>query len=135
LKVERDLSKIGPAADTLRLWLQGTLDDEGIACVELSVVEGLTNSIIHGPKTHAKAITVFLEITDAEVSVEIEDGLPHVPGLFDNAGAHRFDFDPLDIQSIPDSGRGLSLILVSMDKVEFRTVGEQVRLRMTRRRG
>jgi anti-sigma regulatory factor (Ser/Thr protein kinase) len=134
LTVKRDLNEIGPAADTLRTWLHGTLDEDGAAGVELSMVESLTNSILYGPEGNLEPIDVFLEITDTEVSLEIEDGLPPVPELFANAGARKLDFDPDDLQNIPVSGRGLSLIVVSMDRVEYRTVDGQVRLRMVRRR-
>lgn len=132
--VKRDLEAIGPAADTLRSWLHEVLDQEGLACVELALVEALTNSITFGAEAIKEPIGVFLEINATDVVVEIEDGLPPVRGLFDGAGAERLEFDPADRQNIPESGRGLSLIVVSMDEVGFRTVGDQVRLRMVRRR-
>lgn len=132
--VERNLEAIGPIADKLRLSLNGVLDEDGVACVELALVEALTNSILFSPQSAKDQILVFLDVTDAEVAVEIEDGAPLVPDLFSGAGAERLDFDPGDRQGIPESGRGLSLIVVSMDEVGFRTVDGRTRLRMVRRR-
>lgn len=132
--VERNLSDIGPAADALRASLKDVLDEEGVACVELALVEALTNSIHFGPDSSEEPILVFLDVTATDVAVEIDDGSPPLPGLFDGAGAEKLDFDPSDRQNIPESGRGLSLIVLSMDEVGFRTVGDRSRLRMVRRR-
>lgn len=132
--VERNLDAIGPAADALRASLQDVLDEEGVACVELALVEALTNSIHFGPDSSAGPILVFLDVTATDVAVEIDDGSPPMPELFDGAGAENLDFDPSDRQNIPESGRGLSLIVLSMDEVGFRAVGDRSRLRMVRRR-
>lgn len=132
--VERNLDAIGPVADALRATLKDVLDEEGVACVELALVEALTNSIHFGPDPSAGPILVFLDVTDTEVAVEIDDGAPPVPGLFDGAGAEKLDFDPADRQNIPENGRGLSLIVLSMDEVGFRAAGDRSRLRMVRRR-
>lgn len=132
--VERNLDAIGPFADDLRNHLQKILDEEGVACVELAVVEALTNAILFNPATLADPISVYLQVTETDVTVEIDDGAAPVPGLFDGAGAEMLDFDPTDRQNIPESGRGLSLIVVSMDEVRYRNVGDRTRLSMKRRR-
>jgi serine/threonine-protein kinase RsbW len=132
--VNRDLAAIGPVADALRASLSGVLDCEGVACVELALVEALTNSIVSGSQALDDPIGVFLQITESDVVVEVEDLSPPIYELFDGAGEHRLDFDPDDIANIPEGGRGLSLIVISMDEVGFRTVGDQVRLRMVRHR-
>ena len=134
LMVQRDLDALGPAADRMREWLDGVLDEDGAACVELSFVEALTNSIRYSPADSPRPIGVYLEISDAEVVVEIEDGSPPMPGLFDGAGAGRLDVGLDDLENLPEGGRGLSLIVISMDQVAFRVIEGEVRLRMTRRR-
>ncbi len=133
-EVRRDLQELGPAADRLRGGLIGTLGDEEIACVELAFVEALTNSIRHGPSNGQRPISVFLDVTEKQVAVEIEDGSSLMPGLFDGAGEEQLDFDLDDLENLPEGGRGLSLIVISMDEVSFRQTGAQVRLRMVRNR-
>lgn len=132
--IDRDLEAIGPVADALRDSLQDSLDEDGLACVELAVVEALTNAVLFGASTTGAPVELFLEIGDRDVVVEIGDETQPDPALFEGAGLDRLDFDPDDRQSIPESGRGLSLIVISMHEVGFRKVGDQVRLRMVRHR-
>ncbi len=132
--VARDLAELGKAADQLRQWLEPDIDEDGLACVELAFVEALTNSILYGPPDSGQPIGVFVDILDAQIVVEIEDGSPPMPTLFDNAGAHRLEFDIQDIENLPEGGRGLSLIAISMDEVTFRVTDDRVRLRMVKNR-
>ena len=132
--VGRDLTELAKAADQLRQWLEADIDEDGLACVELAFVEALTNSILYGPPDTGQPISVFVDILDAQVAVEIEDGSPPMPTLFDDAGAHRLEFDVKDIENLPEGGRGLSLIAISMDEVTFRVTDDRVRLRMVKNR-
>lgn len=132
--VGRDLGELGRTADHLRHLLNDVVDEYSLSCIELAFVEALTNSILHGPPDTDTPIAVFVEILDTQVVVEIEDGSPPMPTLFDNAGAHRLEFDIKDIENLPESGRGLSLIAISMDEVTFRVIEDRIRLRMVRYR-
>jgi serine/threonine-protein kinase RsbW len=134
MTVGRDVSELGRAADQMRAWLYGILNDDAAAGVELALVEALTNSIRHGPPDSAQPIGIFLEVTDSDVVVEVADGSPPMPKLFDGAGQQKLELDALDIQDVSESGRGLSLIVLSVDEVSFVHAGDQVRLRMVRRR-
>lgn len=134
MEVRRDLSELGHAADRLRLWLNGEIDEDDLACIELAFVEALTNSILYGPTDSGQPISVFIEILKTQIVVEIEDGSPPMPTLFDNTGAHRLEFDIKDIENLPEGGRGLSLIAISMDEVTFRVTEDRVRLRMVKNR-
>ncbi len=132
--VRRDLAELGQAADQVCQWLEAEVDEDSLSCIELAFVEALTNSILHGPLDTGTSIAVFVEILDTQIVVEIEDGSPPMPTLFDNAGAHRLEFDIKDIENLSESGRGLSLIAISMDEVTFRVIEDRVRLRMVRYR-
>ena len=132
--VGRDLAELGQAADQLRQWLEVEIDEDDLSCIELAFVEALTNSILYGPPDMGTPIAVFVEIFDTQIVVEIEDGSPPMPTLFDNAGAHRLEFDIKDIENLPEGGRGLSLIAISMDEVTFRLTDDRVCLRMVRYR-
>ena len=133
--IRRDFQELGPAADRVREALVGLLDDDGIADVELAFVEALTNSIRYGPADSLRPISIFLDITEAQVVLEIEDGSPLMPDLFDGASEQHLELKLDDPENLPEGGRGLSLIVMSMDQVSFRLMGDQVRLRMVRHRG
>lgn len=134
MMIGRDLGELGRAADQLRVWLVGVLDDDAVASVELAAVEALTNSIQHGPSDSKKPIGVFLAVSDANVVLEIADCSPPMPTLFDGAGQQKLELEKLDLESLPESGRGLSLIVVSMDEVSFVQAEDKVRLRMVKHR-
>lgn len=89
MMIERDFGELGRAADQLRVWLADVLDDDAAAGVELAVVEALTNSIRHGPSECKRPIGIFLEVSEADVVVEIADGSPPMPSLFDGAGQQK----------------------------------------------
>lgn len=130
MMITRDFGELGPAADQMRAWLSDEVDDDSAAAIELALVEALTNSIKHGPSDSTQLIGIFLEITDRDVIVEIADGSPPMPTLFDGAGQQKLELDTVDIADLAESGRGLSLIVLSMDEVSFVQAGDQVRLRM-----
>lgn len=130
--VSRNLAEIGGVADQLRARVAEVLDEEGAAAVELSVVEALTNAVRHGSAGSAEQIGVFVEISDDQVVVEIADSFPPMPDLLARAGADALEFDAFDLENIPEAGRGMSLIVMSMDEVAFRQAGDKVRLRMVR---
>jgi anti-sigma regulatory factor (Ser/Thr protein kinase) len=134
MTINRDFSELGRAADQMRAWLGGVLDEDSAAGVELALVEALTNSIRHGPGGSDQPIGVFLRISDDSVVVEVADGSPPMPTLFDGAGQQKLELEALDIADLPENGRGLSLIVLSMDEVSFVVTDSQVRLRMVRRR-
>ena len=76
-----------------------------------------------------------LDLRDDRVSVDIVDYVsPVPPGLLARAGNAAFDFDPDDLQSIPESGRGLALILLMMDEVTLHEEADLSRLRLVRHR-
>lgn len=134
MMISRELSELGRAADQMRAWLQGVLDDDSAASVELALVEALTNSIRHGPSDSAKPIGIFLCVSDTDIAVEIADDSPPMPTLFEGAGAAKLALTSMDLEQLPEGGRGLSLIVVSMDEVSFVHSEGQVRLRMVMNR-
>lgn len=134
MMIGRDVTELGRAADQLRIWVNDVLDEDAAASVELALVEALTNSIEHGPKESERPIGIFLTVSEADVILEIADDSPPMPKLFDGAGQQKFELEKLDLDSLEEGGRGLSLIVVSMDEVSFVQTGDQVRLRMVRYR-
>lgn len=135
LMVGRDFEELGRAADQMRTWLADVLDDDRAAKVELAFVEALSNSIRHAPSDRVKPIGIFLDVSDAEVAIEIADDSPPMPTLFHGAGEQKLDLATLDRENLAEGGRGLSLIVLSMDQVSFVLSAGQVRLRMVLNRG
>jgi anti-sigma regulatory factor (Ser/Thr protein kinase) len=134
MMIGRELGELGRAADQMRTWLAGVLDDDAAASVELALVEALTNSIRHGPSDSAKPIGIFLNVSGTDIVVEIADDSPPMPTLFEGAGTDKLELASVDLDELPEGGRGLSLIVISMDEVSFVQAQGQVRLRMVKHR-
>lgn len=134
MTIARDLDELGRAGDRLRNWLADVLDDEAAADVELALVEALSNSIRHCQQGHADPIIIVLVVTDADVVLEIADGSPAMPSLFEDAGQDKLDAVLPDLDALAEGGRGLSLIVLSMDEVGFVEREGQTFLQMIRHR-
>lgn len=135
LSIARELPAIGPVADLVHRLAAGVLDEDGVAAVELALVEALTNAILHGTLESAARIEIAITLGADAMVIEIIDSSPPMPlFLLQDAGEHKMAFDPDDLYSIPESGRGLSLIVMSMDEVTYRHVGDKTHLRMRRNR-
>ena len=135
LTIRRDLAEVGPAAIQVHEWAEAVLDQDAVEDVELALVEALTNAIRHGKAAPQDRIGIHVELAEDELVIELLDSSPPMPRcLLDEAGAESFIFDETDINSIAESGRGLSLMVVLMDEVGYRLVDGHTRLRMVRRR-
>ncbi len=135
LSIARELSAIGPVADLAHRLVAGVLDEDGVAAVKMALVEALTNAIQHGTGESAARIEIAITLGADAMVIEIIDTAPPMPLSFlQEAGEHKVEFDPNDLPSIPKSGCGLSLIVMSMDEVTYRHVGDKTHLRMRRNR-
>lgn len=134
LTLARKLDAVSPAAQAVTALLPHW-EPEGRDAVDLALVEALTNIIRHGPQGETQPIRVEVEVTPSRVTVDIVDTAPPLPAnLLERAGVQGFDFDPEDIGEIPESGRGVALILVLMDEVTLLDKDGLSRLRLMRRR-
>lgn len=132
--MKRALADVSPAAQAVTALMQGW-EDEAREAVDLTLVEALTNIVRHGNGTETRPIGLEVTLTETQVSIDVVDVTPPVlPDLLARAGASAFDFDPDDVQSIPESGRGLALILLLMDEVSLHEEHDLSRLRLKRRR-
>ncbi len=134
LLMPRTLSEVSPAAQSVTGLMQDW-DDVSCEAVDLALVEALTNIVRYGPPGETRPIGLEVDLRDDRVSVDIVDYVsPVPPGLLARAGNAAFDFDPDDLQSIPESGRGLALILLMMDEVTLHEEADLSRLRLVRHR-
>ncbi len=136
LFVARSLDAIGPTVVKVRDFAAAYMDEVSAAEVELALAEALTNSIKHG-QAHAREgtnITVIVETEDGWLAVEVLDNVPVAPdGMFELITEGSLDFDPHDLESIPESGRGLALIVLTMDEVSLHTMADHFSLRMRKK--
>ncbi len=89
--------------------------------VELCVVEAVTNSIEHAYKLKAghKVEVAFAIYSDELIVGVCDTGEPMDPKLLEEKGPSSFLFDPDNLESIPEGGRGLAIIKEIMDSVNY----------------
>lgn len=131
----RDLSAISPLAQSVTALMTTGYDQDARDAVDLALVEALSNAVQHGTAESAPRVGVEVALTDDGIVVEIVDSSPPMPlFLLEDATPDALEFDADDLENVPESGRGLALIVMMMDEVTFHHIGDQTRLRMTRRR-
>lgn len=133
--VERDLNAVAPVALAVHAYAETVLGADCAAAVELALVEALTNAIKHGSIKGRQTgqIMVTAQASEDALVIEVIDTVPVVPeGFLDNARAPRADIGIDDIASLAESGRGLSIIVLSMDEVSLRTANDRYVLSMVK---
>lgn len=130
----RTLTEVSPAAEAVTGLMRGWTEDARDA-VDLTLVEALTNIVRYGPPGEERPILLDIDLDDRRIQIDIVDFIPPVPpDLLQRAGNSAFDFDPDNVQTIPESGRGLALILMMMDEVTLFEETDLSRLRLIRNR-
>jgi serine/threonine-protein kinase RsbW len=105
---------------------------EARACarVELAVAEAVNNVIRHAyQRRPGLPVEVVFTLDEDRFTLEVVDeGTPMEPRR-----APVLDFDPGDLERLPEGGMGLFIIHSVMDQVEYRSAGGRNSLLMTRR--
>lgn len=100
--------------------------------VELCVVEAVTNAIEHacGGRSDAE-VRVGLCFSPAGVEITVADTGPGMPAprLVD-ARRNVLDFDPEDVEALPERGLGLAIMRAIMDEVRYERGGGHNVLRL-----
>jgi len=104
--------------------------------IELSAVEGVTNAIRHAYGHRAgNEVTVLLRFDASRIELEIQDSGNSMPPQYVDRlknGCQVLNFDPTDIQSLPESGMGLQIIHEVMDSAAYSTDRGVNSLRLTK---
>lgn len=130
----RDLTAISPLAQSITALMAKGFDQDTRDAVDLALVEALSNAVKHGTEDSAKLVGVELTLSDTAVVLEIIDSSPPMPlFLLEDINPDALEVGD-DLDSVPESGRGLALIVMMMDEVTFHHTGNQTRLRLMRRR-
>jgi len=108
----------------------GFSEDEAVN-VELCVVEAASNCVRHAYRGEAgHPVRVRLTAGPDRLEIAVEDEGRPIPE--EKRQPRRIEFDPSDVESIPEGGRGIFLLHALMDKVEFGREGARNLLRMTK---
>lgn len=134
LSVDSDLDLVVLVANAVRGVCLELASEETVDAIERAVVEAVNNVIKHGyGNDHGHNVDISLQVASDRIVVDIDDQAPPMPrSQLRKAAAHRFDFDAANAGEIPESGMGLAIIRMSMDKVEYRSRPDGNRLRMTK---
>lgn len=108
----------------------GFSEDEALN-LELCVVEAASNCVrhaYHGEAGHP--VLVRLTAGGERLKITVEDEGRPIPE--DKRRPQPIEFDPSDIESIPEGGRGVFLVHALMDTVEYGREGRRNVLVMTK---
>lgn len=133
--LQRDLHEVQSVAMPVRELATQFLDADGAAAIELALVEAVTNAIKHGSINGRETgqITVTAMANEDRFVVEVIDTVPVVPEAALDLARHRgssFEID--DIADLEESGRGLSIIVLSMDEIILSTANDKYILSMVK---
>jgi serine/threonine-protein kinase RsbW len=131
LAIDSRLAAVAPAARAVRDFLIASgCDPLEAAQVELCVTEAANNAVRHAYGLQpGLAVEIMCHCRDDRVVLVVEDGgepmknppRPRPP-----------EFDPADIESLPEGGMGLFLISAIMDEVRYTVADGRNSMTMTR---
>ena len=100
-----------------------SLRSKDIFEIEVCVTEAVVNSIRHAYHNQPEhTVTVNFGINSHVVIEVCDSGSRMDPSLLTQMKDKPIDFNPYDIEKIPDSGRGLTIIQSFMDEATYRTI-------------
>lgn len=119
LKVASTLENVrlvGSVAKTISS-LHFNSQEEG-QLIETAIVEGCTNVVEHAYQFEPdRNIEVNIELNDTSLIFTIIDE----GRLFDSSKIKPFEFDPEDIENLPEGGMGIYIFNTIMDEVHYAT--------------
>ncbi len=114
------LESVSAFAASLGSLLPADLSAEDRSSIELAAGEALVNIVRHGYAGQPGHIAVELIQGSGAVTLELRDwGKPIPPAALDASAGSPFEFDPDDLDAIPESGMGLPLIRLVFDEVGY----------------
>jgi serine/threonine-protein kinase RsbW len=135
LTIDSDLRCVSLLGVSVRaVCLQEGISEEDAANIELCVVEASNNAIEHAYENQAgQSLEVVLALSQQGVSVAVRDHGKSIPeGLLEKL-PQSIEFNPEELDAIPEGGMGLILVKSIMDQVSYSTKSGQNTLTMNRR--
>jgi len=117
-----------------RLCASIPVSDRDAYIIELCVTEAVVNSIKHGYGDEpGNEVAVIFSVYDTKIVIEIIDsGKALDPVLLEEKRESGLEFDPENIDAIPESGRGLAIMHAVMDDVSYHVRGNRKYLTLTK---
>jgi serine/threonine-protein kinase RsbW len=98
--------------------------------IDLCVVEAVTNCVKHAyNQMPGHKVEVDISLYDDRISFSISDHGEHME-IFQTP---RLEFDPEDVEHLPEGGMGLYIIHQTMDEVSYKTEAGKNTLTLTKR--
>lgn len=109
--------------------IEAGMESAEAGLIELAVVEAVNNSIIHAYRESGpQGVEVQLTLTEGRLEADIRDhGAER-----DNLPEPRLDFDPQDVNSLPEGQMGWFIINQVMDRVSYRRGHDKNHLFLTK---
>lgn len=135
--VPAHLDNVAAVSQALRAFIAEHMPEDDCNAIELGVVEALTNIVRHGyADVPHGAMDLAFEQSAAAAIVEVVDSGKSIPDVaLGAAGNGCFDFDPMQLDALPEGGMGLSIIKTLFDAVRYESAGGVNRLMLARRFG
>ncbi len=107
---------VGSVAKTISSFHFDSPEDSQL--IETAIVEGCTNVVEHAYQFQPdKNIEVKIELSsNSLIFTIIDEGRQ-----FDPSNAKAFDFDPTDLENLPEGGMGIYIFNTIMDEVQYAT--------------
>jgi len=88
--------------------------------IQTCVVEAVTNCIEHSYReAKGHTVTIGYQMDEAGITIDISDtGVAMDPRVFMEI-PKKFDYDPMDIENLPEGGFGIKVIKMWMDEVRY----------------
>jgi serine/threonine-protein kinase RsbW len=115
------LDEVSRVCAELQVLAQARGSIDWAAQIDLGLTEALSNVVRHGyGPARSGRMSLQCEEQGEQWLITLKDrGDPIPKDLLDQADGSVFDFDPDDVQSIPEGGMGLSLIRNCFDQLDY----------------
>jgi serine/threonine-protein kinase RsbW len=131
---EATLEDVSRVAQALRFFIPPEVPEEAKSEMEIGVVEAMTNIVKHGyGSSEHGVIEVSYSLSAGVITIELRDqGKPISGDMLFGGDDAVFDFDPEDIDSLPESGMGMSLMRNTFDQIDYESASGSNLLRMVK---
>ncbi len=127
LIIESRIENVAIASACTKTFASDYFSNEAIAQMDNAIAETINNCIEHAYIGAVdQAITLHFALADDHLSVEIIDNGEMMPDptLLDNI-SNDIDFDPLDIDQLPEGGFGLKIIKGCVDEFSYQRINHR----------
>ena len=112
------------------------MDATEASSVDVCTVEAVTNAIKHAYRgSRGHDVQIHVSFTPERLDLEVRDqggSMPEKQVNLLQSGSHVFEFDPANLEGLPEGGMGLEIIRQTMDEAAYTTGDGTNRLRMTK---